>query len=61
MASKRKKRRRECERKKKYDTKEDAWLVARKYTRESRAYIPVAVYKCEHCGGYHVGRKRIRP
>jgi len=55
MASKRKQRRRSCTSKYRHETAEAAWSEARRLTRRSggRRYN---AYKCEFCGGYHVGR-----
>lgn len=55
MSSKRRLRRRECERKKRYATPEaarrDAWRVSQ---RES---LQIHAYHCPHCRGYHVGHR----
>ena len=57
MASKRHLRRRACEGKKRYDTEEDANRAADyifTYQHDDRA----DVYRCDHCGAFHVGHRR---
>jgi hypothetical protein len=54
VASKRHIRRRSCESKKKFDTKELAHAFL-SYLRATKKYTG-DVYACKHCGGFHVGR-----
>jgi len=49
MASKRAQRRRECERKVRYDSHSQA---------VARCWGGLVVYPCPHCGGWHVGHPR---
>lgn len=52
MSSKRRVRRKSCERKKRYETSAEAGNVLKFYTVGSGYHV----YKCDFCGGYHIGR-----
>lgn len=52
MASKRRLRRRSCERKKRH-AKRDAIGIAKSMRRRGKM---VSAYSCQFCGGWHVGR-----
>lgn len=63
MASKRRLRRKMCTRKKRYTTQQEGWNQIWHIRQEKkRAGIPggqqLHVYKCDFCGGWHIGRKR---
>lgn len=59
MASKRHQRRRSCERKKSYETKEHA-LAAAAGLRRAFFGGTWSAYKCSFCGCWHVGRQSSR-
>lgn len=59
MASKRAKRRRECEKKKRYSTEKEASAMRWHIGEKNPAKHPRHTYKCPHCGGYHIGRGKI--
>lgn len=50
MASKRRLRRRACEQKKRYESKEDA--------TNHGVFDNLVAYNCPHCHGWHVGRRK---
>lgn len=54
MASKRHLRRKQCERKRRYDSEDAAWRAARSL-RRAKAETNIEAYPCQHCRGYHVG------
>lgn len=55
MASKRRVRRKSCEKKVRHNTAHAAHLALKK-TVEFRGYSgPMNVYQCQFCGGWHVG------
>lgn len=56
MSSKRRLRRKECERKKRFATKHEASLGALGATR--RGVDRLRVYRCRFCGGWHMGHWR---
>ncbi len=54
MSSKRALRRKQCERKTRFETKDEA-LASARHTRAVSGRGPVAAYRCRFCGGWHVG------
>ena len=67
MASKRGVRRKMCGNKRKYKSKEEAYGIKNRMRRQEKmkgVAIRVNVYKCPHCGYFHMGhapqRKRTR-
>jgi hypothetical protein len=58
MASKRRLRRKRCEKKKRYDTQEHANNDAVALMR--RVNHRLSVYKCQFCKGWHVGHTMLR-
>lgn len=48
---------RECDGKKRYESEEPAKQHALKLRKAEKGHNATA-YKCEHCGGWHVGHKR---
>jgi hypothetical protein len=59
MASKRRIRRRRCDKKKRYKTKEEAckdiWILMKKQPGDKFNW-----WKCKHCKGWHVGHTMLR-
>jgi hypothetical protein len=58
MASKRHVRWKQCERKKKYMTINEARIVAVKLRLGKSIFV--SAYGCRYCGGFHVGHKKKR-
>lgn len=56
MASKRRLRRKACEGKRRYQSVADAQPHITNLYRRRKAYGTLQAYKCQFCGGYHVGR-----
>lgn len=56
MSSKRHQRRRSCESKKRFDTKEAALAVLSHFKSFNK--YPGTVYSCSNCGGFHIGRPK---
>jgi hypothetical protein len=56
MASKRRRRRRECTNKDRYPTSEAAGRMLAYLQRIRKARPGMHVYPCDFCGGYHLGR-----
>lgn len=56
MASKRRRRRRECTDKKQYETREQAWHALMGMYRSGLLKVQRQVYRCQWCGKFHVGR-----
>lgn len=54
MSSKRRLRRKRCERKTRFAEKEGA-LGAARHTRTATGSGPMSAYECPWCGGWHVG------
>lgn len=59
MSSKRRLKRRECTRKKQYETGDRAHSVAAGMRR--RLNEEVSAYKCPHGNHWHIGHRPIRP
>lgn len=57
MSSKRRKRRRECTNKRRYETREEAWQGLMAMYRAGTLAVR-HVYLCGFCGGYHIGREQ---
>ena len=57
MASKRGRRRKECTGKVGHDSRDSAMRARRTLTRGKVGEYPMNVYKCPHCGQYHIGHK----
>jgi len=53
MSSKRKLRRKKCEGKTRYTTRDSAWCAARKLKKTLAQNI--RAYKCKFCKGWHIG------
>jgi hypothetical protein len=58
MASKRRQRRHDCERKKRYDHESHAKLVAA--NARYRTHDVIAAYKCPYCSGWHIGHRSAK-
>lgn len=56
MASKRRRRRRECTSKRRYETREAAFHALMTFYRAGLLEVQRQVYPCDFCGGDHVGR-----
>lgn len=56
MASKRRIRRRSCQNKRRFDTKEQAGGVLGYLKRRGVMDRQTEIYPCKFCGGYHLGR-----
>lgn len=59
MASRRRERRHDCERKTRYGSIAEARAEAWKARVRSGDHI--GEYKCKHCGGWHIGHRSSRP
>jgi hypothetical protein len=59
MASKRRKRKRECESKYRYESEDAAIRAVRGIIRRVNSYHDADAYKCSFCGGWHIGRTSI--
>ena len=58
MASKRRRRRRECTNKRRFGSYAGALPTLRRMQREG--YKRIVIYECDFCQGYHIGRQRLR-
>lgn len=58
MSSKRRLRRRQCERKKRYGTQAEAVQAIINMKRAGVCRPDTHSYRCERCGGWHVGRAK---
>ena len=61
MSSKRRLRRRSCERKVRYESQVAAWAGVRRTQRHSEFHKPMSPYRCKFCGGWHFGTKGRGP
>ena len=64
MASKRRIRRKSCERKRRYPTYESAYGHLLKYQRMNVGHLNSrrkVVYTCSFCGGFHIGTPKHKP
>lgn len=60
MASKRGVRRKSCEGKRRYESRQEArWWLSR-YTAERGYAGHMNVYRCQFCGGWHMGHAKRR-
>lgn len=46
-----------CRRKVRHATEQAAWHALRR-TQKNTGELALTVYRCQHCGGWHVGRAR---
>ena len=56
MSSKRRQRRRQCESKRRFETRGEAGHELVKMALRGKARPGLHVYRCPWCGGYHLGR-----
>ena len=60
MASKRAQRRKECSRKRRFETHHDAAAALRRLKGRHQRSDRMSVYRCRWCGGYHFGHTPLR-
>lgn len=60
MASKRRLRRRSCERKVRHEDPGAAWAMVKRLHRTKGDQGNLQVYRCPFCGGWHVGHGKER-
>lgn len=58
MASLRRQRRKQCQGKIQHETEDLAWVAVRK-TCPIKGRHSLTPYKCQFCGKYHIGHKKI--
>lgn len=58
MASKRRLRRRSCERKVRHESASGAWIARKHTTADKQERALLDVYACRFCKGWHVGHRK---
>jgi hypothetical protein len=59
MSSKRHLRRKACENKRKFPSQEAAFACLRKFPRPVLAVRSMRIYRCQFCGGFHIGHESL--